>query len=185
MSDSSEPLDGSTDAARRADFARRIRPEIASIHRRLRRLGVRVADLADVAHDVMVKVWDHWDRFDRTKPLAPWLASYCVRLASNYRRRAENRVVSPVAELELHDPAELAEAALSRHEDAGLLFEALDGLSDEQRALVVLVDLEENAVSEVASSLGIPLNTAYTRLRLGRAQLERIVRQRLLVRGDR
>ncbi len=185
MSDSSGPLDGWSDAERRADFARRIRPEIATIHRRLRRLGVRDADLADVTHDVMVTVWTHWDRFDRTRPLAPWLMAYCVRIASNYRQRAENRVVSPVSDLELDDPAELADAALSRHEQAGFLLEALDRLSDDQRTLVVLVDLEENAVSDVASSLGIPLNTAYTRLRLGRAQLERLVRQRVLVRGDR
>ena len=43
----------------------------------------------------------------------------------------------------------------------------------EKRSLVVMHDLEGIAVPEIAALLAVPLNTAYSRLRLARAEFER------------
>jgi RNA polymerase sigma-70 factor, ECF subfamily len=49
-----------------------------------------------------------------------------------------------------------------------VVFDALDRLSDEQRAVFVLHDLEGKAAPEIAADLDVPLNTVYSRLRLAR-----------------
>lgn len=43
----------------------------------------------------------------------------------------------------------------------------------EKRCLVVMHDLEEIAVPEIATLLAVPMNTAYSRLRLARAEFEK------------
>jgi RNA polymerase sigma-70 factor (ECF subfamily) len=46
-------------------------------------------------------------------------------------------------------------------------------LPDEQREVVVLIDLEQLTAPQVAEALEVKLNTVYSRLRLGRAALTR------------
>ena len=66
------------------------------------------------------------------------------------------------------DPHEAAELA----EGTRLLQRILDELSDEKREVLVLAELEELPVPEIADALGLKLNTAYSRLRLARADFE-------------
>jgi len=49
-----------------------------------------------------------------------------------------------------------------------VLLRALDALSDEQRAVFVLADIEELSAPEIASALDVKLNTVYSRLRSAR-----------------
>jgi RNA polymerase sigma-70 factor (ECF subfamily) len=57
------------------------------------------------------------------------------------------------------------------------LLKILDELPEEQRAVVVLHELEEVRMAEVATLLGCPLFTAYSRLRLARRRLEQLLTQ--------
>lgn len=52
-----------------------------------------------------------------------------------------------------------------------LLFELLSALEASCRAVVVAYELEEMEMVDVAATLGIPVNTAWNRLRRGRADL--------------
>jgi RNA polymerase sigma-70 factor (ECF subfamily) len=55
--------------------------------------------------------------------------------------------------------------------------EALEVLDWDKRAVFVACDLEELPIAEVAASLGIPRNTAASRLRLARAEFTKAVRR--------
>ena len=70
-------------------------------------------------------------------------------------------------------PEELVEDRQSRN----VLAQALHRLKDERRAVLVLHDLEEIPIPEVAEMLQIPLNTAYSRLRRARQDLARSVKK--------
>lgn len=137
----------------------------------LRRLGVRSADVEDAAQEVFVVVHRKLAEFDPSRPLRPWLFGIAHRVAAGQRRRAH--VTREVGETPMH----LADAAPGPEMDAqtaqrrALLMRALDLLPFERRAVVVMHELHEHAIPEVADALGIPLNTAYSRLRLGRADL--------------
>ena len=50
------------------------------------------------------------------------------------------------------------------------MLRALDRVDIGRRAVFILADLEGRAVPEIATELGIPLNTAYSRLRLAREE---------------
>jgi len=51
----------------------------------LQRLGVRPADLDDVAHDVFVIVHTRLGSYDNTSRITTWLFGICMRVAANYR----------------------------------------------------------------------------------------------------
>jgi RNA polymerase sigma-70 factor (ECF subfamily) len=84
-------------------------------------------------------------------------------------------------------PAALPDEQLAAAEEWQLLAAALDTLDLERRAVVVMHDWDDEPMPEVARALAIPLNTAYSRLRLGRADLAAAVKahQRRRVDGRR
>ncbi len=127
-------------------------------------------DLEDVAHDVFVQVYKNLVRYDRSRPLKPWLFAFAFRLASDYRRLARHRTdlglpEDGAASTALEPSAE--DRAVER-EAAGLVGAALDAMPIEQRAVFVMYEVDEIPMKEIAESLGIPANTAYSRLRLAR-----------------
>jgi RNA polymerase sigma-70 factor (ECF subfamily) len=58
-------------------------------------------------------------------------------------------------------------------ETVHLLEEILDALDPDQRAVLVLADIEDNTVAEVAQILGLNTNTAASRLRMARGSRQR------------
>ena len=52
-----------------------------------------------------------------------------------------------------------------------MLMRALDGLEPDRRAVFVAHDLEGLAMPQIAEAFEVPLNTAYSRLRLARENL--------------
>jgi len=151
-----------------------------------RRLGGREADLEDLVHDVFMTFWKTRDRYDPARPLKPWLYGIAFRVVSDYRRRARFSREIPASQNEVFvadegpQPLELVEQRQRRR----LVAEALDTLGDEQRVVFVMVELEGYSVVEVSEALDIKLNTAYSRLRLGRSKFEAAVKRIALQRGD-
>lgn len=146
----------------------------------LRRLGVPERDREDVASELFVRVHQRLDTLDRTRPVRPWLFAFAVRFASDYRRLARNRLEQLDAEgnpLEPPSKAPLADEALVQDERRRLVLTALEALDLDKRAVVVLHDLDETPVPEIARALGIPEGTAYSRLRTGRAELAQALRR--------
>jgi RNA polymerase sigma-70 factor (ECF subfamily) len=135
----------------------------------LRRLGVADADLEDVAHDVFVTVHRRHADIDPERPLRPWLFGIALRMASRYRRTMHRRrEVRGDDHAELRDQTRDARGDLEQRDARRVVFLALDRLSDEQRAVFVLHELEGKSVPEIAAEIEVPLNTVYSRLRLAR-----------------
>ena len=133
----------------------------------VRRLGVATADLEDVSHDVLLDVYRKLDNYDPARPLRPWLFGFSFRAAAEYRRKKlVRREVNQSAELV--DRAPLAEERLLAEEQRALVAAGLEVLDFNQRAVFVLHDLDGIPIPEVARTLEIPLNTAYSRLRAAR-----------------
>jgi RNA polymerase sigma-70 factor (ECF subfamily) len=137
------------------------------VYRSLRRLGVHERDLEDVTLEVFLEVHGAMVGFDATRAAKPWLFAFAFRFASDYRRLARHRIV-PTADVDVAEERPGAERSLEDAEKRRLVAKALDSLDLDRRAVVVLHDVDEVPVPEIAAALGIPLNTAYSRLRLGR-----------------
>lgn len=151
----------------------------------LRRLGIHERDLEDMAHEVFVRVHDQLPLFDRSRPLRPWLFGVALGIATNYRRLARHRVQLMAEPPEVTDQTRRADESLEQNEQAMLVHEALQHVGLEQRAVLVLHELDGCPIPEVATTLGLTLNTAYSRLRLGREAFRSAFRRLAMKKGWR
>lgn len=151
----------------------------------LRRLGVAERDVEDVAHETFLRVARHLPEYEPGRPLRAWLFVFAMRMARDYRRLARHRVeVIGVSEDPPADPLAGPDEALAARETRALVMKALDALDWDKRVVFVACELEEREVAQVAETLGIPRNTAASRLRLARAEFTAAIR-RLSVREGR
>lgn len=148
------------------------------VWRLLRRLGVHERDLEDMTHEVFVVVHRKLPTFDRSREVRPWVAGIAVRVASDYRRSARLRRVKVGTDgLESAAATRGPHAELESSRKRQLVNDALDRLSDDAREVFVMHELEGYTVPEIASILGVPKNTLYTRLRAARRRFADTVRK--------
>jgi RNA polymerase sigma-70 factor (ECF subfamily) len=166
-----------------ASFWTAVGAETAWIHRQLRRLGVRPADLDDEAQEVLVDVFRKWPQFDSTRALRPWLYGFIVNTVGDYRRRPHHRRESLEEPAEAVDHAPLAEDRIADAQAREIVLEALEAVEFGRRTVFVLSEFDEVPMNEVAQSLSIPVNTAYSRLRLARKEFADAVHRIKLRRG--
>jgi len=167
------------------EFATIYRGEFRYVWRTLRRLGARPADIEDLAHDVFVVVHRRLADYDARRPLRPWLFGIAFRVASDYRRRARHRAEVATGTIEAASAAPRADDQLAAEQDRALVIEALAALDLDRRAVLILHDIDGESAPEIARSLGIPLNTVYSRLRVARQRFTAAVRRLQLRRGRR
>jgi len=159
----------------------------AFVWRCLRGLGISEVALDDACQDVFVVVHRNLPEFRSESTLPTWLFGIARNVASNHRR-AIQRKQAPVVVLdeETAGAAHEGPGPLERaqdHEAAEFVQHFMDGLDEPKRALFVLAFLEESPIPDVAAALGIPLNTAYSRLRRLREDFGRALATREARRG--
>jgi RNA polymerase sigma-70 factor (ECF subfamily) len=150
-------------------FCAVFREQYAYVVHFLGNLGLRARDVDDVAQEVFVIVFRRFHLYDPTRPVRPWLCAFAVHCARAHRRRSSRPPDSLDDFAERPDPpqpgAPLDETIAARRS----VRRGLAALSDEQREVFVLHELLGFTVPEVAEIVGILVNTAYSRLRLARA----------------
>jgi RNA polymerase sigma-70 factor (ECF subfamily) len=168
----------------RSDFRALFEEHFGYVWNSLRHFGVHSNDLEDLSHEVFLRVHERLDECDASRPLRPWLFAFAYRVAAAHRRLARHRL--EVASETIDIPAHVVRAddALIVREDRELALRALDCVELERRAVFVLHEVDGVGIPGVASALGIPVNTAYSRLRLARQEFDAAVRRLRLVRGD-
>lgn len=152
--------------------------ELEYIFATLRRLGASSHEVEDLAQELFVVLHRNWSVLDTSRPLRPYLFGIAFRLVSAHRRRARE-VLS--VDFEAIDEAMSPECSLQSKQALGLLLTALETVPLPRRAVVIMHDLDEIPIVEVARSLAISRFGAYARLRQGRSELKAAVRR--LLRG--
>jgi RNA polymerase sigma-70 factor (ECF subfamily) len=150
------------------------------VWRNLRRLGVAEADADDRAQEVFVVAHRRLADFtDRGFGPRAWLFQIALRVASDARRHRRRHPEEPDggASLERGSVEPTQPRALAQKEALSRLDRALGALEVGRRAVVVLHEIEEMTAPEIARALDIPLNTVYSRLRVGREELTRALRE--------
>lgn len=152
------------------------REEFSYVWRSLRRLGVREADLQDLAHDVFVVVHRKLASYDPQRPIKPWLFGICFRVALDRKRKASSFRESLTGEVRALDPKPSSDDRVAAREAHEQVSRALDALDEEKRAVFVMHELEGMSMPEIAEIVDAPLNTLYSRLRLARERFVAAVR---------
>lgn len=138
----------------------------------LKRLGVPDRDLEDVAHEVFMTVYRRFDDYDAARALRPWLFGIAYRTAARYRDLARNQREVMGDGPEHADETPGPDEQLVALEGRRLLHRALDSIDLDQRAAFLMHDVDGFSMPEIARALAIPLNTAYSRLRLARERVK-------------
>jgi len=160
-----------------------VRLHLDLVWRVLRRAGLGAPDAEDACQDVF------WILARRAAPIPEraqrsFLVSTALRVAADRRRSKWHRAVDTGLELdERESSAPLADEQLERSRAAQLLEHALATLTDDERAIYILAELEQLSRTEVADALGIPAGTVASRLQRARDNLAAAVRR--LQRGGR
>lgn len=145
----------------------------------LLRLGVPAASVDDACQDVFLIVFRRLGDFEGRSQLRTWLFSIARRVAFRHRRGAQRsaRKVQAFAAEPLR--VENLDDALEQRRAAMHVLHALDELDDDKRTAVVLHIFEGMSGPKIAEALGLPLDTAYSRIKAGR----RVLRARLTALG--
>ena len=144
--------------------------ELDYLMRTLQRLGAPTQDLEDLAHEVFLVLRGTWQEYDPSRALKPYLFGIAFRVASSHRRKHWREV--SFAAVEGQDVAPTPDQALESHQARQLVLAALQTIPLPRRSVLILHELDEIPMREVARTLGIPLFTAYSRLRKARRELE-------------
>jgi RNA polymerase sigma-70 factor (ECF subfamily) len=146
----------------------------------LRRFGVSAADAEDVAHEVFLRIYEKLDVFDPSRPAKPWCFPFVYRAACDYRKLARHRV-EVMEEQDAPSDAPSVEQGLESADNARLVRAALERVPFERRAVLVAFEMDDVPMKTIAETMGIPLFTAYSRLRSAREDfrvaLERLERK--------
>ena len=135
-------------------------------------------DAEDAVQDGFLHAYRALERFRSDQPFGAWLNRIVANAALDLVRRRKVRDAEELPEtvaLPFRDPGESDE--LRRR-----LSEALTHLTDRQRAVIVLHDVEGYTHGEIGSMLGIPEGTARSDLHHARAALRRLLSD---IRSDR
>jgi RNA polymerase sigma-70 factor, ECF subfamily len=152
------------------------------VWRSLARLGVPDDRLPDAAHDVFMVVARRLEEFEGRSSMKTWLFAIAIRVAQSYRRDAtrEKKRRERVA-----DPEEPREQPHARADAARLLRDMLQRLDEDKRVVFIMAELEGMTAPEIATVLSVKPSTVYSRLRLARAELERMVARHKAREGGR
>ncbi|MEU8461813.1 RNA polymerase sigma factor SigM [Streptomyces sp. NPDC029003] len=140
----------------------------------LRTLGDR-EEAADAVQDALVSAYRAAHTFRGDSAVTTWLHRITVNACLDRARKAASRRTSPLDDTDrlerLLEPHESAEAPAERQDLHRQLLAALSTLPPDQRAALVLVDMQGYPVAEAALVLDVPTGTVKSRCARGRAKL--------------
>jgi len=137
------------------------------------------ADADDLTQEAFIRVFRAWESFREGTSFLSWIYRIVTNLYRDELRRRKGVFTQPLPEDnqpqerptadESHDPI----AAIHERQLSSTMERALATLTPEQRAVVVLADVEESSYQEIADTIGCSIGTVRSRLHRARAQLRR------------
>jgi RNA polymerase sigma-70 factor (ECF subfamily) len=166
----------SSETDRRAglvELAEEVRPEL---HRYCARLMGSIIDGEDVVQDALVRAFAALPGLDEATPLRPWLFRIAHNRALDLLRSRAMRMTEPMdAALDVADPASPDPAEmLIRQEAVGTAVSRFVELPLLQRSVVILKDVLDESLAEIATLLDLTVDAVKAHLARGRMRLRQI-----------
>lgn len=161
----------------RLDFDALYEEHFDLVWRTARRLGIPESAADDVVQDTFVVLHRRLSEYDGETPVRRWLIGILTRVVADHRRRHRRKEAANVphpeeSERALASASPAPSADLEQAEAVRLLDALLGELDEDKREVLVLAQLEELTVPEIAELLGANVNTIYARLRTARREFD-------------
>jgi RNA polymerase sigma-70 factor (ECF subfamily) len=138
-----------------------------------RAFGSKSDEIDDVVQDVFVVVQRRYADLKDERLARSWIYSITRRVVSSQRRRKRERDSRAASDVDsLISPEQSPHAAAERNFEVRLLSALLDGLDERKREVFVLSEIMEMSGREIAETIGVPMNTVYSRLRAAREEFD-------------
>lgn len=154
-----------------------IRPLLPQLYRQAYRLCGHRQNAEDLVQDLLTRLYEQNHSLDNLENIKTWLLKALYnQFVDNYRKLKPERQVDSgeLAEevlLSIPCPLGSAEEITERLFDRQRLTQAIQSLSAEHHAIVVLHDMEGYTLTELEPVLEVPLGTLKSRLHRARQQL--------------
>ena len=144
------------------------------------RLGVSPAAVDDVVQEVFIVIHARLHTLEQPESLRSWIYGIVRRTVSHHHRARRVRAeFGATLKAQLDAPSPPTPFDLTEKNDKVKLFWSLvEELEEPKRELLLMVEIDELTIPEVAGILQIPLNTAYSRLRAARQAFEEALARR-------
>ncbi len=133
----------------------------------------------DMAQEVFIRVYQRIATLQGHETFLPWLLRVARNVCIDHLRR--RKVRPPAVDVPVEDGPELADPKADPHEHWAvedrkrLVYRALEKMSDQDREIILLKEIQGLDLKEVAEMLGIPVGTVKSRSHRARLHLARIV----------
>ena len=137
------------------------------------RIAQKPADAEEITQDVFVKIYKSLKDFEFKSSFKTWVYRITVNTALNYVRASKkDKDVIGVKDISiLADKRDELKADIDREDSRAKVNSMLALLNPDQRACIVLRELQGLDYKEIAQALDIPINTVRTRLKRARETL--------------
>lgn len=129
---------------------------MAALEHYLAKRCPRSQDADDLRQETMLKVWRNIDKYDTTRPFAPWLFAVARNITINSLKAMKRGLEKPLC-LHDHEWAGKAPAADMMQQELaqGIWSEAREVLSDHQYTALWLRHAQDMTVKQIAHTLGM------------------------------
>ena len=169
-------------ADHKVTFERIVRPHFDRLYRLAWRLTGQKAEAEDLFQELLIRAYGKLDDLVEIEEPGSWLARVMYNLFIDEKRRFARRRMHTVEEGQLSGDGIAALAGSDdpvhdnmRAQKMTMLGKALDQLSDEHRAIVLLHDTEGYKLTEIHELMNLPVGTVKSRLHRARARLRDIL----------
>ena len=161
-------------------FCTYVEPEIPILLRVARSLTGNPIDAEDLVQDTLLRAFQALTRFDGENPRAWLLTILRNGWHNNWRKKKPHYVgdwslvIDSKPAFNAEPPRSAEEETLREITDSSLLA-AVNSLSENFRAVLILIDIEEFTYAECAEILGVPIGTIMSRRSRARAQVRKFL----------
>jgi RNA polymerase sigma-70 factor (ECF subfamily) len=184
---------GGTGGERRERFEAEALPHLDALYTMAVRLSRNPDDAHDLVQETILRAYRFFDQFENGTNCRAWMLTILFNNFRNgYRRSAREQPSASTEEFERKVEAESLHGDVPDSNPEALLSgvgmdreveTALDGLPEEFREALLLVDVQELSYQEISKVLNIPIGTVKSRVSRGRSMLREVLTKYAKERG--
>lgn len=129
----------------------------------------------DMAQETFIKLYRKLETLRDGETFLPWLIrlarNCCIDRLRRLKIRTPEHPVSVEDGVEIPTPRPTPEERSLERSRSGILYQALDGLSEQSREMILLKDIQELKLGQIADMLALPLGTVKSRSHRARLEL--------------
>ncbi len=137
----------------------------------------------DITQESFIRIYRHYQTFDESKPIKPWVYKIVVNTFREIKRKQKWLIFSNSLPDNEKSDMQTFEQELIKRETEKLLWDAINKLPRKYKEVVILFYFNDFSLKEMSEILSIPLGTCKSRLHYAIKKLNHACKEDLLMMG--